>query len=398
MRKTQKIVATALSAAVAASMCVAAPATAAFADGTAGATAASGTDEVTPIDENVMWKAGAQFYDGEAQTPYSKTWKNEKTYEKLTEGVDYTVEYKDNIEKGTATATITGIGKYSGTFVKTFDIVEFSLDVSYTNAEGKSVSLGAVSRSKIDALLKNSTDNNEPQTYLYGDTSKGYTVVYVPAKCYLTYNTVMREVGNVSSWKSATAEGTDQFKSLVVTSEMNEQGKYYPAASTEGINTMDAKSVPAAVVFSYSTAKVQNTAAQAAEAAAAKTPEKGVMLAVGWTEQNVKEKSLMGKYFAHDICKFNIGDFTALKTNPVKVAKAKATVKKGKTVAVKVSKAQGKVSAKSSKKSVAKVSYSKKTGKVTIKGVKKGKATITVSAAGNKDYKAGTKTIKVTVK
>ena len=108
---------------------------------------------------------------------------------------------------------------------------------------------------------------------------------------------------------------------------------------------------------------------------------------------------MFGNRYVTGVAQINILSEEAMKdTNPVKVAKTKATVKKGKTVAVKVSKAQGKVAVKSSKKSVAKVTYSKKTGKVTIKGVKKGKATITVSAAGTKDYKAGTKTIKVTVK
>ncbi|MCI8299953.1 MAG: hypothetical protein HFI69_06345 [Lachnospiraceae bacterium] len=40
----------------------------------------------------------------------------------LTEGVDYTLEYADNIERGTATITITGIGWYTGTRTITFDI------------------------------------------------------------------------------------------------------------------------------------------------------------------------------------------------------------------------------------------------------------------------------------
>lgn len=42
---------------------------------------------------------------------------------KLKEGEDYTVSYIDNIEMGTATAVITGKGKYGGEVVKTFEIV-----------------------------------------------------------------------------------------------------------------------------------------------------------------------------------------------------------------------------------------------------------------------------------
>lgn len=40
----------------------------------------------------------------------------------LTEGVDYTVSYKNNINVGTGTVIITGIGSYSGTVSKTFEI------------------------------------------------------------------------------------------------------------------------------------------------------------------------------------------------------------------------------------------------------------------------------------
>ncbi len=42
----------------------------------------------------------------------------------LTEGVDYTVVYKNNTEAGTATAEITGIGNYSGKTSVTFEIVK----------------------------------------------------------------------------------------------------------------------------------------------------------------------------------------------------------------------------------------------------------------------------------
>ncbi|MCI8483268.1 MAG: hypothetical protein HFH41_02880 [Lachnospiraceae bacterium] len=41
---------------------------------------------------------------------------------KLTEGKDYTLEYKNNIERGTATIVITGLGQYTGTKTITFTI------------------------------------------------------------------------------------------------------------------------------------------------------------------------------------------------------------------------------------------------------------------------------------
>lgn len=44
----------------------------------------------------------------------------------LTEGTDYTVDYEDNIDVGTATLTITGIGNYTGRKIITFEIVKAS--------------------------------------------------------------------------------------------------------------------------------------------------------------------------------------------------------------------------------------------------------------------------------
>lgn len=59
------------------------------------------------------------LYDGKAKTPAVTV-----TYEGtvLTEGSDYTVTYKNNINAGTAKAMITGIGNYTGTVTKTFSI------------------------------------------------------------------------------------------------------------------------------------------------------------------------------------------------------------------------------------------------------------------------------------
>jgi hypothetical protein len=86
----------------------------------------------------------------------------------------------------------------------------------------------------------------------------------------------------------------------------------------------------------------------------------------------------------------------------VKLAKVK---KKARTVApLKVTSAQGAVSYKvagGNKKSKKALKLNTKTGKVTVKkGTKKGKYTIkvTVTAKGNAKYKAGSKTVSVTVK
>lgn len=71
-------------------------------------------------------KIPAQQYTGNAVFP-----KPEVSFagKKLEENRDYTLEYKDNVERGTATITITGQGWYTGTKSVTFDIArEFSND------------------------------------------------------------------------------------------------------------------------------------------------------------------------------------------------------------------------------------------------------------------------------
>lgn len=89
-------------------------------------------------------------------------------------------------------------------------------------------------------------------------------------------------------------------------------------------------------------------------------------------------------------------------SNPLKVVtknqkiKASAVKKKAKTFTVKVTKAQGKVSYKSSKPKYVTVSAK---GKVTIKkGTPKGKYKITVTAKGKEIYNKKSKTITITVK
>jgi uncharacterized repeat protein (TIGR02543 family) len=59
-------------------------------------------------------------YTGEAQTPALTVTLGDKT---LVEGTDYTVAYTNNTEVGCATATITGIGAYTGTNARNFVVV-----------------------------------------------------------------------------------------------------------------------------------------------------------------------------------------------------------------------------------------------------------------------------------
>lgn len=86
----------------------------------------------TPLTEDMVTLSETEVaYTGKPLTP-------DVTVTGLTAGTDYTVSYSNNTERGTATVTVTGMGKYTGKITKTFTIVYARLT--------KDVMLGAVSR------------------------------------------------------------------------------------------------------------------------------------------------------------------------------------------------------------------------------------------------------------
>ena len=92
------------------------------------------TFEILPID--IANAVADSIYDrthtGEEIKPY--VYLTYAGWRYLSEGTDYTVEYKNNIDIGTASIIITGKGNYTGTKVITFKIVPphiSLLDFSY---------------------------------------------------------------------------------------------------------------------------------------------------------------------------------------------------------------------------------------------------------------------------
>lgn len=74
-----------------------------------------GTEEISNFKDAAKLSFEEAVYTGEPLKP-------QVTIEGLQEGTDFTVEYSNNIEVGTATVVISGIGNYTGTFTKTFVI------------------------------------------------------------------------------------------------------------------------------------------------------------------------------------------------------------------------------------------------------------------------------------
>ena len=102
-------------------------------------------------------------YNGKAQTPAV-------TVEGLTLNKDYKVTYKNNVNAGKATATITGIGSYEGTKTVTFTIKKASSSVSLkaktATYTGKPISIGK-------ATVKGSTGKVTLNYYKDAKCTKG---------------------------------------------------------------------------------------------------------------------------------------------------------------------------------------------------------------------------------
>ena len=88
------------------------------------------------LTEDMMWQEGEEFvYTGEPQTLADGMFGLTDGEDELEYGVDFTIEYANNTNVGTATATITGLGNYQGTLTTTFEIVrEIILSFSEKNS------------------------------------------------------------------------------------------------------------------------------------------------------------------------------------------------------------------------------------------------------------------------
>ena len=78
------------------------------------------TPKASIADYDIELSASIMVYSGEAKMPTVVVSDDSR---ELIEQQDYEVRFEDNIEPGTATVTITGIGSYTGTVTRTFRIV-----------------------------------------------------------------------------------------------------------------------------------------------------------------------------------------------------------------------------------------------------------------------------------
>lgn len=85
---------------------------------------------------------------------------------RLRENTDYTVYYSNNINIGTATVTITGIGKYNGTYTETFNIAGPNMSAATIEAIPDQLYTGTDIRPQLRVTLNNLTLRENPDYYV----------------------------------------------------------------------------------------------------------------------------------------------------------------------------------------------------------------------------------------
>lgn len=115
----------------------------------------------------------------------------------LTEGTDYTVSYKDNVNAGTATVTITGIGCYTDSVERTFTIDKAAPKSSVVDADSRTYSCRVDNADRVDLTA-----------YLPKDHG-GITAATATADRTLTYSSAPSVAGGVLSYtiKNSKAAG-----------------------------------------------------------------------------------------------------------------------------------------------------------------------------------------------
>lgn len=114
---------------------------------------------ISMFEDKMKLSFEAAAYTGDELKP-------EVTIEGLILGTDFTVEYKDNVEAGTATVVITGIGQYEGVVEKTFTITDNPLAAENEELKAENEKLRAEKEELQKELtaLKNQWNSHKCET------------------------------------------------------------------------------------------------------------------------------------------------------------------------------------------------------------------------------------------
>ncbi len=200
-----------------------------------------------------------QYYTGSAITPITVS---DAEGNLLSEGTDYTIEYANNVNAGTARYTITGTGAYVGQVSGTFTITDKILNVQLNGKTVKSYTMAEL-QSKL---------SHDAQYYQQSNHGK---IVGYAATDYIAFADLLKDAGIEAYW---TAGSNLQFictdglykKNQPTFEDIAAQSWFYPNQTpTEANNTAGAVETPAILAFTYGQANSDGaTVSDAAKAAA----------------------------------------------------------------------------------------------------------------------------------
>lgn len=253
---------------------------------------------VKSISDCTVSGTDTQYYTGKEITPVKVT---DKDGNALSEGVDYTVSYTDNVNPGEATFTVTGMGAWAGTTTGTFKITDKVLNVQLNGKTVKSYTAADLSK-----IL--STD-----TQYYQQSNHGKIVAYA-ATDYISFSDLFANAGLADKW---VAGSNIQFycydglygKNQPTFEALAKQTYTYPNQSASNVNNTDgAYEVPAILAYTYGQANAGEGLVSDAFATAAKGMKSAATAKVfqGWVADENGEISAPGWRLATGVVNVNL--------------------------------------------------------------------------------------------
>ena len=120
---------------------------------------------------------------------------------KLKENEDYTIEYSNNIQVGTATITITGINNYTGKLIKTFNIIELSSNnnsnTENTNTINNSdTGINTEPNVNINKNMENNNSNSNKLILPYTGINNILVITIISLSIFITINIIQYRKNN----------------------------------------------------------------------------------------------------------------------------------------------------------------------------------------------------------
>ena len=406
----------------------------------------------TPVEKEDIKDATITLKDGDIYTYTGKEIKPEVTVvlkdQTLTTD-DYTVTYENNTAVGTATITVTGKGKYTGTAMKTFEITEAEQppiekedikDATITLKDGDTYTYtGKEIKPEVTVVLKDQTLTTDDYTVTYeNNTAVGTATITVTGKGKYTGTATKNFTIKAATTPVVAKDLKDAVLTLSQTSYVYDGKKKTPAVTVKlGTQTLK-KDTDYTVAYTNNinagtatvTVKAKGTAYKGTKTITFKITKKDIKKAVITLKTtkytyNGKQKKPAVTKVTLDKVKLTTKNYSIAYSNNVNAGTAKVTITgKGNytgkaTKNFTINKASAKITLKStslkkalgsknftfgaSVNSKGKLTYTSSNKKVIKIDKSKGKvvaigeATITVKAAATKNYKATSKKLKVTV-